>query len=258
MAKLDQSFYEACDDQFVTITVTNLPNNYRIIFNGGTATTNNVFTYGPFPERRDSIPVIVYVDGEQSCDTLLMYALVVFHASPDAEIDAIALTPAVAGQYINTFQFFSNTVGDAMWSWNFGDGGTSTEKNPTHKYEADGSYLVTLNVTNQYGCMDSDTLDRLIKVSHVPEIFIPNTFTPNKDGKNDQFKIYGQNIRLGNFKIFNTYGNVVFESVELARGWDGQYNGDPAPMGTYYYTAVIYDEFNIKYEKEGTITLIRK
>ncbi len=257
-ATLDRVIYEQCDDEIAFINILNLPANYRVRFNGGGATTNTSFTFGPMPAGTYSLPIIVYVDGEMSCDTLELVATVRFNPSPVALIDVIALTPSVQGAYINTFQFLSNTVGDAVWFWTFGDGGTSTEKNPVHQYTADGSYQVILNVINSFGCDAADTLDRLVKVSRVPEIYIPNTFTPNADGKNDQLKVYGQNIRLDNFKIFNTYGNVVFESKELARGWDGTFNGELAPMGTYYYTAVIFDELNIRYEKEGTITLIRK
>ncbi|MES2628678.1 MAG: T9SS type B sorting domain-containing protein, partial [Bacteroidota bacterium] len=257
-ATLDRVIYEQCDDEIAFINVLNLPPNYRVVFNGGGATTGTSFTYGPRPAGTDTIPILVYVDGEMSCDTLLLKAVIVFRESPVARIDAVALTPSVAGAFINTYQFLSNTVGDAVWFWNFGDGTTSTAKNPVHEYSQTGAYVVTLDVRNQFGCDARDTLDRLITVSRVPEIFIANTFTPNKDGKNDLFRIFGQNIRLENFKIFNTYGNIVFETNELARGWDGTYNGDPAPSGTYYYTAVIYDEVNVRYEREGTITLIRK
>lgn len=257
-ATLDRVIYEQCDDEVAVINVLNLPANYRILFNNGPATTNTSFTYGPFPAGTYSVPVRVYVDGEMSCDTLDLVATVRFNPSPVAMIDAIALTPAIQGAYISTFQFISNTVGDAVWFWTFGDGVTSGEKNPIHEYTADGRYQVILNVQNSFGCDASDTLDRLVTVSRVPEIFIPNTFTPNSDGKNDELKIYGQNIKLGIYQIFNTYGNLVFESKELARGWNGTFNGEPAPMGTYYYTAVIFDEFNIRYEREGTITLIRK
>lgn len=257
-ATLDKVIYEQCDDEIATINVQNLPPNYRIEFNGGAPTTNTSFTLGPLAAGTYTVPIIVYVQGETSCDTLHLAATVRFNPSPVAMIDAIALTPAIQGNQVNTFQFISNTVGDAQWFWNFGDGTGSNEKNPSHQYAADGSYQVSLYVVNSFGCDASDTLDRLIKVSRVPEIFIPNTFTPNADGKNDLLKVYGQNIRLESFKIFNTYGNIVFESKELARGWNGTFNGEPAPMGTYYYTAIIYDELNIRYEKEGTITLIRK
>ncbi|HEX4888316.1 MAG TPA: gliding motility-associated C-terminal domain-containing protein [Luteibaculaceae bacterium] len=257
-SNLDKAFYEICDDQTATITVRNLPPNYRVIFNGLAATTDTVFTYSNNNPGTYELPIRVYVDGEQSCDTLDLVATVIVRDSPNAQIDAVALAPTVAGGFINTFQFLSNTGGGMTWSWNFGDGGTSSLQNPVYAYADTGRYTVTLFVVNQYGCDDTDTLDRDIIVTRIPEIFIPNTFTPNTDGKNDLFKVYGQNITLVNMKIFNTYGNLVFESNELARGWDGRYNGEPAPSGTYYYTATIKDEVNVKYEREGTITLIRK
>lgn len=262
-ARLDQAFYEICDDETTRITILNLPAGYEIRYYDSTGSVNTTRTANFFDFRDTTpgtykLPFDIYVVGENQCDTQHLEATVIVHDSPDARIDVVALTPAVAGAFISQFQFVSNTDGGNQWSWNFGDGTGSTEQNPAHQYAQEGSYQVTLYVVNQFGCDDSDTLDRLVKVSRVPDIYIPNTFTPNADKKNDTFRVYGQNIRLEKMRIFNTYGNMVFETNELARGWDGTYNGDPAPSGTYYYTAVVRDELNIAYEREGSITLIRK
>ena len=97
-------------------------------------------------------------------------------------------------------------------------------------------------------------------VTSIPDLFVPNTFTPNGDGANDEWKVFGRNLVNDRYlvKIFNSYGNVVFESNNLEEAWDGKFEGEDAKMGTYYFTLVVYDAIGQKLEREGTINLIRK
>ncbi len=86
---------------------------------------------------------------------------------------------------------------------------------------------------------------------------IPNAFTPNNDGKNDIFLAYGSNIRSFNMKIFNQWGEMVFESNDILNGWDGTFKGERQPIGTYVY--VVEASFNDGEQviRKGSITLIR-
>jgi len=257
-ATLDNILVNLCDDGSAAINVINLPVNYRIQYNGGTPTTSISYSFGPAAPGEYTLNVLVYIDGQIGCDSVHLQGKFVVYPSPTVTINAIALSPAIPGGHVNTFRFEADGSGMTNWSWNFGDGNTSTVQNPTHSYANDGEYQVTVYVRGALGCDATDTLSRLIAVTHVPDIFIPNTFTPNGDKKNDFFGVFGQNITLEMMKIFNDYGNIVFESNDLDRKWDGTYNGDPVPSGTYYYTAIVRDAFNQKYEKQGTITVIRK
>lgn len=89
-------------------------------------------------------------------------------------------------------------------------------------------------------------------------MFIPNLFSPNQDGSNDIFKPEGVNIRLVSFKIFNRWGEKVFETDNLNIGWDGIFKGEPQPAGVYAYqiTYFLGKEANAKLQK-GTFTLVR-
>jgi gliding motility-associated-like protein len=88
-------------------------------------------------------------------------------------------------------------------------------------------------------------------------IFVPNTFTPNGDGKNDVFKVYGNLIQKVHIQIFNQWGQKIFETTDVAGGWDGTYNGQAQPVGVYIYvvSAVMTDGRTIN--KKGSINLIR-
>lgn len=88
---------------------------------------------------------------------------------------------------------------------------------------------------------------------------IPNAFTPNGDGMNDELKIISNaGVRsLTSFKIFSRSGNLVFESRDLSRGWDGRYNGNLLPADIYYWTAVYVDRNNVTNPKNGTVLLLK-
>ncbi len=124
-----------------------------------------------------------------------------------------------------------------------------TLKNPTLTGTEDITY--TLTVTGSAGCVAQDQV--FVKV--LKPITIPNTFTPNNDGINDTWAIK----ELYNYpditvKIFNRYGMQLFYSQGYGTPWDGTYNGQPLPVGTYYY---IIDLKTYSKLRSGPVTIIR-
>ncbi len=105
-------------------------------------------------------------------------------------------------------------------------------------------------------CTTSDKL--IIKVIDDSELFVPDIFTPNGDNNNDVLKVYGLNVKFAKLKIFNRWGEKVFESSNaIIEGWDGRYKEELAPIGTYTYTLEAhYLNKKIKIVK-GTIALVR-
>lgn len=91
-----------------------------------------------------------------------------------------------------------------------------------------------------------------------PSVFTPNSFTPNGDGLNETWSPVSSFIKNYNLKIFNRWGNLIFESNEANRQWDGRYQGQPAPLGVYFYV-VTYTGYpdNSKFYKRGSVTLLR-
>lgn len=89
------------------------------------------------------------------------------------------------------------------------------------------------------------------------EIFVPNTFTPNNDGKNDVLYVYGNTIAKMQLRVYNQWGQFLYESLNIQNGWDGTYKGQLQPNGVYVY--YLEAEFNDgkKTTKKGTITLLR-
>ncbi|MEJ7694531.1 PKD domain-containing protein, partial [Daejeonella sp.] len=155
-----------------------------------------------------------------------------------------------------TVKFFNESTDADSYLWDFGDGGTSTDINPQHIYKGKGSFDVTLTVFKSTVCSASVTRGTFI-ISELGAVFIPNTFTPNNDAVNDEFVVSMNNIRTYRIQIFNRYGIMMYTSEDLVQNWDGTYQNQPVPVGTYYYVldAVDLDKNVIK--KSGSVTILR-
>jgi gliding motility-associated-like protein len=108
-------------------------------------------------------------------------------------------------------------------SWNFGDPNntTSTLANPAFIYQAVGSYPVSLVVSSDHGCIDSIT--KIIKIDDEYSLYVPNAFSPNGDGVNDMFFAKGEGIKDFKLYIFDRWGQQVFFSDDIYKGWDGRF-----------------------------------
>lgn len=112
---------------------------------------------------------------------------------------------------------------------------STTERTPTFNYNKDVEFII--KVTSVAGCLTVDTL--VVRVQDNPsqlrsDIFVPKAWTPNGDGQNDKLTPLPVNIRtLNYFRIFNRWGQLVFETNQLGIGWDGVFNGKPQVTDTY-------------------------
>lgn len=182
------------------------------------------------------------------CDTTLEIELISY---PDTELvvrpedttiyygDAIELSAAGAVHY--------------LWSpANSLD--TITKSNPLATPEEDTWY--TVYFIDQYGCTDSAGL--MVRVDYSMPFFIPNAFSPNGDGVNDEFRIEGlTHQKILQLAIFNRYGQEVFHTLNPNQGWDGSYLGKPCDMGVYFYQLELAKPNGEHYVLNGEIHLIR-
>jgi FOG: PKD repeat len=156
----------------------------------------------------------------------------------------------------NTATNFTNqSVGATNYVWNFGDGDTSIEVNPTHLFNATGTFNVCLTAINDAGCSDSVCLPVSALIN--PLLAVPNAFTPSQQGKNSIIKVEGFGIKQMQWNIYNRWGQKVFEGTSVKRGWDGTYKGKLQPMDVYTYTLDVVFSDGKKLRKTGDITLVR-
>jgi len=147
----------------------------------------------------------------------------------------------------------------SLYIWAFGDGDTlRTTKRDTlirHQYPATGTYTACLITVDENGC--SDTVCQTLAVIINPLVDVVTAFTPNGDGVNDNAIVFGFGVQRMIFRIFNRWGQLVFESRDPRVGWDGNFKGKPQPMDGYAFTleADLINGESIR--KSGSITLVR-
>ncbi|MBA2612234.1 MAG: gliding motility-associated C-terminal domain-containing protein [Bacteroidetes bacterium] len=155
--------------------------------------------------------------------------------------------------------FIDSSKSAVSWSWDFGNTLTSNQQNPTTNYLSNGSYTVTLTITDQFGC--TSTYSQVIKISNIAaEVtqLIPNMITPNNDGKNDIWRLDFINVFYpeSEIEIYNRWGELLYRSVGYSNAWDGSYKGNPLPVGAYFYTINLHDKNDDKIYK-GTVTILK-
>ena len=154
-----------------------------------------------------------------------------------------------------TTQFNNLSIGAIRYLWDFGDGENSTDINPTHLYNATGNFKVVLIAYNQYNC--TDTFSLVVNTIVDALLDVPNAFTPGRFGVNGIVSVKGFGIGKLDWKIYNRWGQVVFQTSNFKEGWDGTFKGKLQPMDVYAYTLDVEFTDGKKARKTGDITLIR-
>lgn len=187
------------------------------------------------------------------------------YVSPVAEF-SVSLTQLYTPNAEAHFYCKSDKV--ISYLWDFGDGGQSTEKDPTYIYREDGLFDVSLVVENSFGCKDTLKLDEYVRVGKGSFITFPTAFVPNLTEANggvyspeerrlDIFYPVSRNVDTYKLEIFNQWGVKVFVSEDLYQGWDGYYLGKCAQQATYSYKAEGYFKDGTSFRQSGNFMLVR-
>lgn len=135
--------------------------------------------------------------------------------------------------------------------WEWGDGATGTGASAAYAYPTEGEYYVSLRVVDSLGCVDSVRKGPIRIVDEF--IDIPNVFTPNGDGFNDEWIAEYSGDKTFQCSITDRWGGVVFRTQNPTQRWDGRFNGSQAPEGAYFYHIVIGGDRVYS----GSLTLVR-
>jgi len=146
------------------------------------------------------------------------------------------------------------------YSWEFGDGTGSSQASPTHIFagpNATTPFIVKLTVTDSFGC--EKTVQKTIRVYSSCYLAVPNAFTPNSDGRNDfLYPLNAVKAEKLSFRVYNRWGQLIFETNNWKRGWDGTVKGLPQPSGVYVWFLSFVDRGTKEARQmKGTATLIR-
>jgi gliding motility-associated-like protein len=179
--------------------------------------------------------------------------------SPKLKADFTGSTVACPNEVAS---FVDQSTGPVFsWNWDFGNGSTSTQQIPgDQQYISTGrerEVPVQLIISDGNSCYDTIIKPILVVPSCV--IAVPSAFTPNNDGKNDW--LYPSNAYKASellFRVYNRYGQVVFETRDWTKRWDGTFKGKQLETGTYvYFLQYTLSDTGKKFSQKGTTVLIR-
>ena len=148
---------------------------------------------------------------------------------------------------------------DLTFSWTVdGDPYGDNTNSITHTSAVEGTVSYAVTVTTGTGCTDEASVEVLFVE---PTIAVPNVFTPNGDTRNDFFfPVTSGTLEVVDLKVYNRWGQLIFDNDDLEKGWDGTYNGNPAPSEVYIYK-IQYRKVNDPdapiIEEKGDVTLLR-
>lgn len=230
--------------------------------NGDTSTDANPVTV--YDDEGDYLVTLIASSDEGCMDTISKTVMIVnipglsidVDPSPD-QVDMYCLRDTVRLQV-------QPSLPGASYTW-FVNGAELNLDTAIITVELDNDpMLFEVDVTDANGCIGTTSVE--LMVEPCTEVEVPNVFTPNGDGKNDFFNVVsnnniggvGDDVEVLDFKIWNRWGTLVYENENPAQGWDGTYNGDPAPSDVYVYR-VVYRKFpdTEEFVESGDVTLIR-
>jgi len=142
-------------------------------------------------------------------------------------------------------------------AWTFGDGGTGIGVNQNYTYTTPGSYNVILIITDANGCRD--TVSTSIVVDYEEGLLIPNVFTPNGDGINDEFFVTHKGFKDFALTIFNRWGQKLYTTEAASFRWDGRDpSGERVTDGTYFYVLTGTSLGGKEYDVHGSFYVFLK
>lgn len=226
-------------------------------FGNGTSSTETTFQrcfFNDHPTDDFAYDVRLVVVNDLGCrDTLTLANYIEVYHNPQA---FFSVTPTVTNMYYPNFVMLNQSVGASEYLWDLADGSTSTEVNLLHTYADTGTYAISLTAITTMGCTDTYTIPVVVKP--IVNLYVPNAFTPDGDGLNDQFFFTGFGILEKDLEFFihDRWGQVVFETNQF-KAWDGTSNGKQCPVGVYAYSIRYKDSAGGSHFKQGHVTLVR-
>lgn len=187
-------------------------------------------------------------------DTILKPGLIKVYPAPEA---SFSMDQQVFLSEKPTVHFLNQSIGATQYSWDFGDGNSSIEQDPSHQYLLTGQRAVLLEAINEFGCADTATAQVAIALSR---IYPPTAFSPKAIYPVDrEFKLFAKGIVAEGYhlKILSRWNDVVFECKNEIKGWDGLLsNGVMAQPGNYIWILDFIDFLGKKHRQTGTVMLV--
>ncbi|MBS1934721.1 MAG: gliding motility-associated C-terminal domain-containing protein, partial [Bacteroidetes bacterium] len=248
-----------------TFTPTNnpcaIPVPLTIVVNQAASSTTDTticFNQLPFTWSGNTYPAAgtyqVSFSSASGCDSVATLILRVNPASIGQRYDTVVTSP-------NTpTQLQARSIGNnSAYDWEPPTGlSFSNIYNPVFNYDQNEDYIITISTGT--GCIVHYTLTVLVNSSSniTSAVYVPLAWSPNGDGNNDKLTPLTVNIKtLNYFRVFNRWGQLMFETSTIGAGWDGMYNGKPQVADAYTWTLEAVGNDGKTYKQSGTALLLR-
>ena len=219
------------------------------------------FAHDILPGAASYVTLSINALNNGPCGNVNASVKVMIRPAPTAEFSPSTYTANIPNDPV-TFKNLS--TGSNSYYWDFGDGSFSNQLNPIHNYLTVGYYTVELISYNNYGCSDTAVKDLVV----ISDIQFPNVFTPNTRGanggeynvndySNNVFFPYTSGVTEYNLKIFNRWGELIFESNDIKTGWNGYFKDKLCQQDAYVWKADVKFFDGRTYNKTGSVTLLR-
>jgi gliding motility-associated-like protein len=179
-----------------------------------------------------------------------------------AQFDTMSIEQHQAAPY--TMYLINTSINGKKYSWRVYDENgklitTSTQTDFNYIFPGEGCYTIVLIATSKQLCRDT-MLYKYVCVDSPPVFEIPNVFTPNGDGQNDEFIIHGKSITEFKCIIYNRWGRKLYEWDDVTKGWNGKINGNGAEAspGIYYFIVTAKDKKETDYKQTGFFYLLKE
>jgi gliding motility-associated-like protein len=232
--------------------------NNLTTFSAGTSSAGYTWLFGDGTVSNDDDPIHNY-------DASGTYYVTLIAASIGGCTDTITL-PLIVGVLPETnagpddsvaylAPYVLNGSGTGTFNWSpAGLVSDAASPNPTTQLETSQWFVLT--VTSPDGCIGIDSV--FIYVIQRTIIMVPNAFSPNGDNVNDELFILNHDVnKLEEYSIYNRWGQQVFTTTDIAKGWDGTFKGKEQEMGSYIYVVRAIDSDNQEIQLKGNVTLVR-
>lgn len=206
-----------------------------------------------YPIAPGSYNVNLIATSTNGCKTSVGPKLIQIYPRPSANFRYDVLYPSNSKIPV---VFTDSSIGATEWNWSFESGSNGTGKTVNYNYNTVGDKIVKLKVLNSFGCADSIT--RLVSVTSPINAFFPNSFSPEGNGLNETFGPEGLGpVKKYELKLYNRWGQLIFEDKAGDKRWDGKYMNVPCMEGVYAYSIYIVFLGGDSVTGNGMVTLLR-
>ena len=252
----------------LTVTLNNLSqyaDSYEWFFSDGGYTTSDSPVYTFYSEGVYGATLVVHgFDGTN--DTLELSNLFIAHANAVASFTVNPNQVVIPDQPVLCQNASDNAT---VFEWSFGDGFVSNEVSPKHFYDIEGVFSIQLIANNEFNCPDTLVLTDVVFAYGDGYLEYPNAFTPNTSGPsdgyydefgytNDIFCPLHKGVVLYELQIFNKWGEQIFETNDITRGWDGYYRGELSKEDVYVWKASVSFSNGTSKIMTGDLTLLAR